>query len=118
MHIAGGVLDDATWQIPWRWLADNSASWYSTPPMKVGRRFTAVLAVEWQGVLNRKWNSEKPLVFYHVVFTKTLGACKAKEIRARIDQQLDLWDKGIHAGLVGDVFIEGRAWEGFVKRRI
>ena len=66
----------------------------------MGRRFTAVLAAEWQGVLDRKWNSEIPLVFAPVVFTKTLGPRKSREIQASIDRQLDLWERVIHAGLV------------------
>ena len=68
----------------------QSASWYSTPLGEVGRRFTAVLDVDWRGVLNKKWNSERPLGFSHVVLTKTLGTHKSKEIRARINLQLDL----------------------------
>ena len=75
----------------------------------MGCRFTAVLAVEWRGVLNQKCNSKIPLVFSHVVLTKTLVACKAMEIRARIDRRLYLWERGIHAGLVGDTLAEDRA---------
>ena len=51
-------------------------------------------------MINWKWNSEKSLIFSHVVLTKTLGARKARDIRARIDFRLDLWERGIHAGLV------------------
>ena len=43
-----------------------------------------------------------------MVLTKTLGACKDREIQARIDRRLDLWERDIHAGLVGDVLAEGR----------
>ena len=63
----------------------HSASWYSTPAGKVGRRFTVVLDAKWQRVINRKYNLERPLVFVHVVLTKTLSARKAREIQARID---------------------------------
>ena len=41
-------------------------------------------------MLDRKWNSKRPLVFDHVVLTKTLGAHKAREIQERIDSRLDL----------------------------
>ena len=85
------------------------ASWYYMPPWKVGRRFTEVLDAEWLGVLDRKWNYKRPLVFAHEVLTKTLGARKAREIQARIDRQLDLWEREIHADLVGDVLAEVRA---------
>ena len=46
-YLTGGVPDNATWKFCWRQLAAQSASWYSTPPGKVGRRFTAVRAAEW-----------------------------------------------------------------------
>ena len=86
------------------------------PPSKVGRQFTAVLDVEWQGVLNRKWNSEQPLVFAHVVLTRTLSACKARKIRTSIDRRLDLWERGIHARLLGGALAEGRSREGRIVR--
>ena len=78
------------------------------PPGKVGHRFTALLATEWQGVIDWKWNSKRPLVFSHVVLTRALRAHKAKGIRASIDRQLDLWERGIPAVLTGDVLAEGR----------
>ena len=67
-------------------------------------------------MLDQKLNSEIPLVFAPVVLIKTLGAGKAGEIRLRIDQRLDLCERGIHAGLVGDVLAEDRSREGRVDR--
>ena len=64
------------------------------------------------GVFNRSWNSERPLVFAHVVPTKTFGVRRAQEIRARITRRMDLWERGLHAGLVGDAKAEGAAHEG------
>ena len=61
------------------------------PPWKVGRQFTAVLDAEWRGVINWKWNYKIPLVFNRVVLTKTLGARKTRDIRARTEHRLDLW---------------------------
>ena len=61
------------------------------PPVKVGRRFTAVLAEERQGVLNQKWNYNQPLVFVHAVLKKTLGYHKARDILERIDFRVDFW---------------------------
>ena len=115
-HLAGVVPDDATCQSFWRRLSAQSASWYSTPPGKVGRRFNAVMAAEWLGVINWKRNYERPFVFGHVVLTKTLGARKSRETRVRINHRLDLWERGIHAGLVGDALAEGRDQEGRVER--
>ena len=37
---------------------------------------------------------------------------RAREIRARITRRMDLWERGQHAGLVGDAEAEGAACEG------
>ena len=63
-------------------------------------------------MLARSWNSERPLVFSHVVLTKTLGVRQSREIRARIMRHMDLWERGQHAVLVGDAKAEGVAQEG------
>ena len=111
-HLNGVIADDAAWQHSWRRLAAQSASWYATPSGAVGRRFTAILVAEWRGVLLRSWNSERPLVFAHVMLTKTLGVRRAQEIRARITRCMDLWERRQHAGLVGDAEAEGAARKG------
>ena len=115
-HLAGGFLDHTTWQSCWGQLAAQSASWYSMPPGKMGRQFTAVLAAEWRGVLDQKCDSERHLIFAHVVLNKTMGGRKFREIWARIDNRLDLWERGIHAGLVGGALADVRSREGRVER--
>ena len=89
---------------------------YAMPSGAVGRRFTAILAAECQGVLDRSWNSEIPLVFAHVTPTKTLGVCRARDIRARITRRMDLWERVLHVGLVGGAEAEGAAREGRTAR--
>ena len=102
LHLYRGVTDDAIWKCCWRRLAAQLSSRYATPSGAVGRRFTAILAEELQGLLRSSWNSERPLVFTHVVLTNTLGVRRAKEIRAWITRRMELWEWGIHAVLVGD----------------
>ena len=86
------------------------ASWYATPSVAVEHRFTAILAADWKRVIVRSWDSKSPLlVFAHVVLTKTLGVCRAKDIRARITSPMDLWKRGLHTGPVGDANAEGAA---------
>ena len=68
-----------------------------------------ILAAEWRGVLSRICNSEIPIVFAHVVLTKTLGICRAREIWARIMRRMDLCERGHHTGLVGNAEAEGAA---------
>ena len=43
---------------------------------------------------------------------KTLGVSRVREIRARITRWMDLWERGQHAGLVGDDVAEVAAQEG------
>ena len=45
-HLDDGVTDDTIWQLCWRRLAAQWASWYATPTGAVGHRFTVILAVE------------------------------------------------------------------------
>ena len=97
---------------PVRRLAAQSASWYATPSGAVGRRFMEILAADWRGVISRSWNSERPLIFAHVILTKTLGVRRDREIRAWITRCMDLWERGQHAGLVGDAKAEGAARKG------
>ena len=68
-------------------------------------------------MINRKWNSERTLVVAHVVLTRTLSACKAREIRARINRRLYHWEIDIYVGLVWDALEEGRAGVSRVDRR-
>ena len=105
-HLDGGVADNALWQRRLRRIAVKLANWYATPTGALGRRFTAILAAEWQGVLDRSWNSKRTLVFAHVLLTKTMCVRRSNEIQARIAWQMDLWERGLHAGLVGDAEAE------------
>ena len=67
----------------------------------------ALLTVEWQGVLDWSSNSDRPLIFYHIFLVKTLGVCRSIDIQARLRQWMDLWERGVHTGLVGGVEAEG-----------
>ena len=41
-----------------------------------------------------------------------MGVRWAREIRARITRRMDLWERGLHMGLVEDSEAEGAAQEG------
>ena len=71
-----------------------------------------ILTAECQGVLNNIWNSKRPPVFSHIVLTKKLGVRRAREIREQIARCMDLWKRGLHAGLAGDTEAEGADREG------
>ena len=115
-HLGRGVLDDDVWKRCWRRLVAQLASWQATPSGAVGLRFTSILVVEWQGVLDRSWNSERILVFSRVILTKMLGVCRAREIHARINRMMELRGRGLHTGLVVDADSEGAAREGRAAR--
>ena len=68
--------------------------------------------MEWRRVLGTSWNSKRYLIFVHVVFTKMLGVHRGQEIRARITRRMELWERGLHVGLVRDADAEGAAREG------
>ena len=110
-HLNKGIADSAPWQSRWHRLATQSESWYARPSGALGRRFNDILAAEWRGFLGRSWNSERPLVFSHVVLTKTLGVRRDREIWDRIMQCMDLWERGLYTVLVGDADAEGASQE-------
>ena len=86
--------------------------WYASPSGAMGRRFILILASQWRGVISQSWNSERPLVFAHVVLTKTLCVCRAREIQDGITRRMDLWERGQYSGLLRDAEAEGAAQEG------
>ena len=116
LHLEGGVLDRVVWQRRWHRLAAKSVSWYTSPSVEVQFRFMKILAAEWQGVLDRSWNSKRPLVFAQVVLTNTLGVCRARYIRVRITRSKIFWERGLHAVLVESAEAEGAAREDRVAR--
>ncbi|KAI2506100.1 hypothetical protein MHU86_8331 [Fragilaria crotonensis] len=101
-HLHGGFSDDALWQRRWRRMAQIATTRYQAPAGRVGRRFIAILTSEFRGVRERRWNSERPLVFVATVLQTTQGVRRAKDIRSRLAQRMDLWDQGHFKALVDD----------------
>ena len=64
------------------------------------------------GVNLNELYSKRPLIFAHIVLTKTFSVSRAREIRARITRRIDLWERGHHAGLVGDAEAKGADRKG------
>ena len=90
-HLDEVVDEDAMCQWHWRTMATQLAIWYTTLPRAIVRRLTLCLVEEWKGDCKMRCNSERPLVFVHIIFTKNPGMRQAKEIRARIYRRLDLF---------------------------
>ncbi|KAI2506075.1 hypothetical protein MHU86_8396 [Fragilaria crotonensis] len=83
-------------------MAQIATTRYQAPAGRVGRRFIAILTSEFRGVRERRWNSERPLVFVATVLQTTQGVRRAKDIRSRLAQRMDLWDQGHFKALVDD----------------
>ena len=105
-HLSGGIANDRHWQNHWKRLRQLSSTRYTVPKGKEGRRFLTVLIDEFRGVRERKWNSERPLIFAAVILQRSPGVRRAQDIRRRLAQRMDLWDQGCFAALVDDTELE------------
>jgi len=88
-------------------------SHYAMPKGVVGRQFLTILTNKFQAVrVDHTSNLEKTLVFVSVILPKTTGVQMAKDIRTRLQQQIDLWIQGCYATLVNDTEAEALSWIG------
>ena len=62
-HLDGGITDDGMWQGWWRDLAVMPSKRYEAPCGKVGMRYVNALVRELRGLRDRRWNSERFIVF-------------------------------------------------------
>lgn len=108
-HLGGGVVGDKTWQQRWLRMVQLNQPHYDLPKGKVGQRFLSMLVNEFRGVRERKWNSERVVVFITTVLRRTPSVKRACDVRARILQRLALWETGCFAALVDDTESEAMA---------
>jgi len=88
-------------------MAQIAPSHYDVPKGTAGRRFLTILTHEFEQVrVGRTSNSEKPLVFVAVILPKTPTVRRAKDIRLRLMQRMDLWEQGEYHALVDDTEVE------------
>ena len=57
-------------------------------------------------------NSERPLVFAHIIITNMLGVRRAKEIQTQITRRMDLWERYLNTCLLGNAKAEWGARQG------
>ena len=105
-HLNGGIPEDRKWQRLWKRVVSISPSYYCVPQGAIGRRFLATLVLEFRGIRDRRWNSERTMIFAAVILQKAKGVTKAKDIRARLKSRLDLWDQGGPIALIDDLEAE------------
>ena len=101
-HLDGGGANDSAWQAWWRDLAVMPSRRYDVPSRKVGRWSVGMLGVKMQGVRDRRWNSERFIVFQTVILQRARHVTASHAIRHRIKKRLDAWGAGKHVMLVGD----------------
>jgi hypothetical protein len=80
------------------------------PKGGVGQQVVATLAREFRGVRERKWNSERALIFAMCVLRKSPGVICARDIKRRVERRLTLWIGGQYDALVQDIV--GEAMRG------
>jgi hypothetical protein len=101
-HLDGGIKDDALWQGHWRKLVSLPSNRFQAPGGAVGRRFVRMLTQELLGIKERKWNSEKFIVFSMVILQKSKQVTNSGDIKRRITNRLDSWENGKFDMLVQD----------------
>ena len=107
-HLSGNFIEDANWQKRWKRIAQISPARYLVPQGRVGRGFLRRLTMEFRGVRQRTWNSERPLVFAAVILQEAHGIKRTKDIRAKMEARMGLWDRGEYRALVEDLEAETR----------
>jgi hypothetical protein len=96
----GVVLDDLLWKNLWKRIVQLLTTHCAVPKGRTGRRFFARHTREFQGVMNRTWNSERPLAFAACILQTARGVCRATDVQARLEHRLDLFDLDQHVGEV------------------
>ena len=76
---------------------------YEAPYGKVGRRYVNALVRELRGVCDRRWNSERFIVFQTVTLQRARHVTASRDIRRRIEKRLDAWEAENYAMLVEDM---------------
>ena len=108
-HLDGGIAEDGAWQDRWLRLVQGTPALYEVPRGKVGRRFLTTLIFEFQGVRERRWNSERVITYIMVTLQRGTGVRRSADIRRRIDRRMDLWVEQCFDTLVSDTLVESTA---------
>ena len=99
-HLDGGITDDGKWQGWCHDLAVIPSRRYKATCGKVVRRYINALVKELRGLRDRRWNSERFIVFQTVTLQRTRHVMASRDIHRPIEKPLDDWDKGHYAMLV------------------
>ena len=113
-HLDGGigVGEDAKWIRFWRRIVQIKPIWYKVPQGRIGKLFIRNIAAIFRGIRNREWNSERLIVYPAVILYKAAGITASKDIRAKIESRMKLWNEGRFNALLEDVEVEARLRRG------
>ena len=104
-HLDGGigVAIDAKWQRFHLRIAACNLQLYDLPNGRWAHRFLETLTHLWNGVVERRWNSERPLVFLACILQRVRGISRMHDIKPIIWGRLDAWDAERYVALVREV---------------
>ncbi len=105
-HLTGDIENDSQWYYLWFQLISYHHPLYNPPQSKLGRDIVKTLAEEFQGVRERKWNSEKALLFPIIILRKPHQKLTTKEIKSRLRFRLQQWKQGNFIALATDTITE------------
>ena len=88
------------------------------PSGTVGNKLLYLLAEEWKGVREGRWNSERPLVFVMVVLQQVEGVTGRQPIIKRINRRMEDWVAGRYKMLVEMTYREGLIFLGRGQREM
>jgi hypothetical protein len=98
-----GATEDAKWQRLYNRVATCSLPLYNLPNGRWAHRFLTTLTDLWVGVIQRRWNSERLLVFQVVILCRVRGITQFHDVKPIIWGWLDTWDAARYVALVREV---------------
>ena len=99
-HLDSGIADYLIWQDYHKCLVVYPQKQYDAPKGAVGCHFISMLMELLRGIKERKWNSERVVVFQMVILQCTSNVKKAKDIKNCLTWRMDAWKEGKFAMLV------------------
>ena len=102
-HLDGGVANDDVWQRRYDRVVASPYPMYNSPMGGLGHRVVSTLAGEFRSVRERRWNSERALIFAACVLRKSPGVIQSRDIKRRVERRLQLWTDGHYDALVQDI---------------
>ena len=94
----------------------RNQSYGTSRPISGGEPLYGHTANEMMGGYQQVLKLQETLFFAQFILKKTLGIFLARDVRAHITIWMDLLERVIHAGLVGDVETNGESREGSASR--